>query len=286
MVGRFSTSSFFMFCSCAAFAMPQAAGAQDAVPQKERVSYSYRIGPQDLLEIRVFEEPELNVNLRVGEGGEIQLPLLGEFPVEGLGVSEVSRRLKLALEKTYLQRATVTVEVKEIHSRPIAVIGAVHSPGNLTVGGRISLLEALTQAGGLTANRGSVISVLRTADNGLSDQIEISIEELYSGRSLETNIPILPNDLISVSEKSRLVVYLLGEVNIPGDQVFEARERVTLLMALSRAGGLTDRASNKITIRRGEEPELKVSYKQVLSGRQKDPLLADQDVIWVRESFF
>ena len=143
----------------------------------------------------------------------------------------------------------------------------------------------MTLAGGLTAARGSVISVLRTADNGLSDQIEISIEELYSSRGLETNIPILPNDLILVSEESRLIVYFLGEVNEVASQEFEAGERVTLLRALSRAGGRTDRAADKITIRRGDE-ELVVSYKKVLRGRQEDPLLVDGDIIDIRESFF
>ncbi len=253
-------------------------------------SYAYIVGPGDLLQITVFEEDRLNVDLRVGEDGQIELPLLGGFSVEGLNPSEVARSLKASLEASYLQRASVSVVVLEANSRPISVMGAVRAPGNLNWTGRLTLLEALNAAGGLSTERGGVVTVLRTAENGLSAQIEISIEELLSGRRPETNIPIRGSDLINVPAETVTTIYLLGEVKSPGSLDFQSGERVTILMALARAGGLTDRAANKITLRRedgeGGTIDLTFNYKHVLSGKEDDVALQNQDLIWIKESFF
>lgn len=257
--------------------------------QARRTLRSYRIGPKDLVQVRVFEEPDLNVERRVAVDGTILLPLVGELLVEGMTEAELSSVLEGTLEESYLQRATVTVEVIEIQSNPISVIGAVQRPGRLNVAGQLTLLEALNEAGGLTATSGDLIRVLRTADNGLTDQVEISIDDLLSGQRPQVNISIFPNDLISVPGESTMTIYLLGEVGKRGEQTFDGGERVTLLMAISRAGGLTDRAANKITIKRSDgadAEELVVNYKQVLKGKVPDVLLRDRDLIIVRESFF
>ena len=97
---------------------------------------SYRVGPKDLLEIRVFEVSTLNVERRVSDQGSITLPLLGELAVEGRTEEQVAAALKASLEKEYLQRATVSVQVIEFRSRPISVLGAVNKPGNLQLSGR------------------------------------------------------------------------------------------------------------------------------------------------------
>ena len=134
-------------------------------------STGYRIGPKDLIEIKVFEVPELNIERRVSEEGTINLPLIGDVPVKGLTDVELAARLKALLESKYVQRASVSVQVREFRSAPISVIGAVKQPGNLAFSGRWTLLEALSAAGGLTEDHGDKIYVLRRAENGLSDQI-------------------------------------------------------------------------------------------------------------------
>ncbi|HTQ78594.1 MAG TPA: polysaccharide biosynthesis/export family protein, partial [Thermoanaerobaculia bacterium] len=105
---------------------------------------AYRIGPRDLVEVRVFEVPELNVQRRVAEDGTINLPLLGDVQVRNQTEAEVTQSLKILLEAKFVQRASVDFKVLEFRSRPISVIGAVKQPGPLGFSGRWTLLEALT----------------------------------------------------------------------------------------------------------------------------------------------
>lgn len=251
---------------------------------------SYRIGPRDEVAIRVFEEPKLNVDLRVDDDGTIRLPLVGRVNAAGLTEDELTLRLKEVLEQELLQRASVSVEVLEYRSRPISVLGAVRNPGTLNTSGRLTLLEALTAAGGLSSSHGEEVHVLRRASNGLTDQIEIPIRELLVQADPDVNIPIFANDLVNVPAAVEVTIYCLGEVSSPGAISFMSTQRVTLLAAIARAGGLTDRASKKLLIKRqrpeGETEEIQVNYKRIVSGREPDPELEPGDVIVVKESFF
>ncbi len=258
--------------------------------QVKATSKTYRVGPKDLLEIRVFEEPTLNVERRVEDDGNISLPLLRELAVEGLTEEQVAQRLKTALEKDYLQKATVSVQVIEFRSRPISVLGAVNKPGNLQLSGRWTLLEALTDAGGLAANHGNEVHVLRRAENGLSDRLTIDLDNLLVRADQRLNIPLFANDVITVPTAADLTIYFMGEVSRAGAVTFKSTARVTLLTAIAQAGGLTDRASNRITVKRlredGTRKEIVINYKNLLAGKAPDLPLENQDLILVKESFF
>jgi len=252
-------------------------------------SAGYRVGPKDLLEIKVFEVPELNIERRITEDGTINLPLIGEFPVAGLTVNEVASRLEALLEAKYVQRASVAVQVREFRSKPIAVLGAVRQPGNLAFSGRWTLLEAISAAGGVADAHGDTIHVLRRADNGLTDQISIPVDDLVLRADPDANIPIFANDVINVLPRIEVTVFCVGEVKSPGAQSFQSTDRITLLTAIARAGGLTDRASKKIQIKRrdrdGREREFEVDYRRILSGKDADVPLEGGDVLVVKESF-
>lgn len=249
---------------------------------------AYRVGPRDLLDIRVYEDAKLNGERRVSEAGIINLPLLGDVGVAGKTTPEISEALKKTLEEKYMQRASVDVQVLEYRSRPISVIGAVKNPGNLGFSGRWTLLEALTAAGGLADNHGGLVHILRRPDNGLSDQVTISLDDLLLRADPRVNIPIFANDLINVPASVLVTVYCLGEVEKPGAMSFKSNERITVLSAIAQAGGLTDRASDKIRIRRlgGTGQEILVDYKKVVAGKEPDVELKQGDVIVVKESFF
>lgn len=266
------------------------AAAQGAAPSASAPSSGYRIGPKDLLDIRVLELQDMNGEFRVSENGTVNLPYLEEVMVTGQTDVELAARLKAELERKLLQRASVSVQVREFRARPIAVIGAVQQPGNLAFAGRWTLLEAITAAGGLNATHGRNVYVLRKADNGLADQIAIDLDDLFLRADPRVNIPIFPNDLINVSAPLEVTIYFLGEVSAPGAMTFKSTERVTLLAAIARAGGLTDRAARRIVIRRedaaGKAQEIVVDYKKVLSGKTADVALREGDVVVVKESFF
>jgi polysaccharide export outer membrane protein len=274
-------SAFLAAGATAAAAADQASGAP-----------GYLIGPRDKLQIQVFEMPELNqVERRVSADGTISLPPpVGDIQVAGLTSIEVAQRLKTLLEARYAQRATVDVTVQEFLSRPISVIGAVRKPGALEVPGRWTLLEALTASGGVAEGRGSELHVLRRADNGLSDQVSISLDDLLVRADPRVNIPLRANDLVNVPAAVDVVVYCLGAVKNPGAVNFKSTERTTLLAAIARSGGLTDRASKTLRIKRADAaagtPEVAADYQRILAGKDADVELHNGDVVVVKESFF
>ncbi len=241
---------------------------------------TYRLGPKDLVRIQVFEVPELNVETRISEAGTANLPLIGDVPASGLTGTELAERLKQLLESRYVNRASVSVQVVEFRSRPITVIGAVKTPGNLAFPGRWTVLDALAAAGGLDDNHGDLIYVLRRAENGLSAQVEIPVAALLVEGDPEVNVPAR----VDVS------VYCLGEVRQPGAITFRSTDRITLLAVLARAGGMTDRATNKVLVRRRDGDtlggELTVDYKRVLAGKEPDVALGEGDVVVVKEALF
>lgn len=282
---KIAVQSLVLLLACAVVLGAQ--GTQNGTQGKDP---AYRIGSRDLLDIRVYEDESLNGQRRVSEAGVVNLPLLGDVAVAGKTTAEVSQILKRLLEEKYMQRASVDVQVLDFRSRPISVIGAVKQPGNLGFSGRWTLLEALTAAGGVTENHGNVVHVLRRADNGLSDQVTINLDDLLLRADPKANIPIFANDLINVPGTVEITVYCLGEVARPGALTFKSSERITVLTAIAHAGDLTNRASSRILIKRADAAdgpsEITVDYKKILAGKEPDVELRHGDVIRVKESFF
>ncbi|HEV2722762.1 MAG TPA: polysaccharide biosynthesis/export family protein [Thermoanaerobaculia bacterium] len=248
------------------------------------------IGPRDVLDIRVFQDPNLNTHAVVTDDGKISFPLVGKVEVSGLRPAQVEQVLAQALSK-YYQKADVTVLVLEAGNRPISVIGAVMHPGRINATGNLTLLQAITQAGGLAPGYGKTVYVLRSAPNGLTDQIAIDIEDLMVNGNPDLNLPLRPNDVVNIPVESQINIYLLGEVMRPGKVQFRRSQSPTLLQALADAGGPTDRAAAKCVIKRkngatGKEESIIIDYRRILNGKAPDVALMDDDTIFVRESVF
>lgn len=273
-----------LVCAVPAVAPPAAA---QSPPQ---VASSYRLGAADRVRVTVAEAPQLGFTGALSPAGTITVPVVGEVPAAGLTAAELAAELERRLEADYLARATVTVEVLEVQARSVSVLGAVKSPGTYGFAGDWTLLEAIGAAGGLAADRGNTVRVVRRADNGLSDQIELPLADLVDRADARLNLPVLPNDVIHVERATKVTIYLLGEVASAGAMELPSTERTTLLTAIARAGGLTDRASPRITIKRhgpdGRITDFQVHYKRILSGRDPDVELAHGDIVLVEESFF
>lgn len=256
----------------------------------QQATGEYRLGPKDLLEIKVFEIPELNLERRVSDAGTLVLPLLGEFSVTGMTASEVHDKLEAMLTAKYVNRANVSIVIKEFANKPLSIVGAVERPGSLPVSGRYSLLQAISAAGGLSATAGKRIYVLRKAENGLTDSLEINTDDLFRGSSQMWNIPVFPSDVVNVPARSTVKVYCMGAVSKPGDLEFYSDDRISLLSVIAKAGGLTDRASKEIHIKHrnaeGKDVETKADYRRIVSGKVPDPTLQPDDVVVVQESFF
>jgi polysaccharide export outer membrane protein len=247
------------------------------------------IGPRDFIEVKVFQDPTLNTKMTVTDDGRINMPLIGKIDVSGLTPNEVETRIKKLLEAGYLAKADVSVTVLEAGSKPISVIGAVTRPGRIGITGNITLIQAITQAGGLANGYGRTLYVLRTAANGLTEQIAIDIDDLMVNGNPDLNLPLRANDVINVPVDSSINIYVLGEVMHPGSVQFRRSQTPTLLQLLAAAGGPTDRASKQVIVKRvvgGSEKTFRYDFKKIIDGRQNDVVLQDGDTIVFKESFF
>lgn len=247
------------------------------------------VGPRDVLEIRVLEDTTMNGRATVTDDGFIILNVVGKVQVAGLTSTQIEGKLEALLEADILTRATVSVQVMEFASKPISVVGAVVRPGRIGATGSTTLIQAITQAGGLTTGHGRELYVLRTGRTGLSEQVVIDIDELMVRGNPDLNIPLAPNDLVNVPVDTPIAIYMLGEVMRPGKVEFRSSQTPTLLQAISAAGGQTDRASKTAIITRranGREERIEVNYRAVLSGRRKDEILRDNDTVYIKEALF
>ena len=258
---------------------------QSMVPQPNAIASDAPLGPRDVIEIHVFQDSSLNVRSTVSDDGAINMPPIGRILVGGLTLPQIEQRIKSLLEAKYLNKADVTVDLIEAGSKPISVIGAVNRPGRIAATGNMTLMQAITSAGGLISGYGRNLYVLRTAPNGLTEQIAIDIDDLMVNGNADVNIPLRANDVINIPIESMINVYVLGEVMKPGKVQFRGSQRPTLLQALAEAGGPTDRASRTVLLKRGADTK-SLNYVKIVDGHTQDIVLADGDTIFLKGSFF
>ena len=233
----------------------------------EQDSHDYVIGPRDVLQIQVFNQPDLSGQYTVEIDGSLSFPLIGRLLAAQQTVRAFEERLLERLSAGYFKSPRVSVAVTEYNSRRVFIIGEVRQPGAYPLAGAMSVIELLALAGGTTqfasgealALRGgpeATEPVLPTEDEGAS-KIRINLEALEDG-DLSQNVNLLHGDTIFVLRTE--VVYVFGEVRNPGQ--YPIRSGMTVLQALSLAGGATEFAAlNRIRIVRsvdGEQTEQQV----------------------------
>src|SRR5262245_52683605 len=197
------------------------------------------LGNEDLLEISVFEIPELNRTVRVSEKGTISVPLLGEIPAGGLTRGQLERDLRERLAEKYVRDPQVSVFVREYGSKRVFVLGAVARSGSYEMLGPRSLLHVLAAAGGLTEEAGSEIYVIRSREDGTVESSAVKVEDLMSSHDPKLNVAMQPGDIVSVPIEHMLFVYVDGAVRNPGRIDQPAGRSLTLLQAIAKAGGAT-----------------------------------------------
>jgi len=255
----------------------------------------YEIGPEDLLEITVFEVEALNQTVRVSFQGNISLPLLGTLRVKGLTASELEREIRDLLAERYLQDPHVTVFVKEYRSRRISVIGAVEKPDVYTVTGQKTILDMLATAGGLKEDAGSMLFLIRPppaeGEAVKSDEdptqetprtFVVDLEELLVKGNLDLNLQLMHGDVINVPVGGK--VFVGGEVWHPGGFPLKG-ERMTVSQAIVLAGGIKPTAHGPGTkiFRYSEEgvgkKVLSVNASAILKGKAEDIYVEESDII-------
>ena len=237
------------------------------------------MGEGDVLELKVYENPDLSTTVRVSSGNTIRVPLLGEISVEKLTVSQVAAKIESLFADGYLVSPQVDVFITEHRSKKALILGQIKSPGQYELRGRVTFLEFISKAGGLTEDAGSTATIKRTNDSGAkSDQIVLDLEKLIKKGDATLNVLIQDNDTVYISKAD--TYYVSGEVKKPDSYKFEPN--LSVIKAITKAGGFSKIASKgKVRIIRKVNGE-KTVYENV---NMDEPVLPD-DVIVVPESFF
>jgi polysaccharide export outer membrane protein len=252
----------------------------------------YQIGPEDLLEITVFNIADASggvtprtTKVRVSQEGLISLPLIGDIKVAGLTSSGLERELKRQYDK-YIYDPQVGVLVTE-HRQRVSVIGAVSKAGVLDLTGPKTVIEILSMAGGVTDKAGTQVHIYREGPNGRETHV-IDLLVLASNASLINAdnaglivMPVQSGDVINVLPAG--MFFVDGAVNRPGS--YPLGSHYSLSQALATAGGVNrDLYSSGITIFRqgasGVEP-INVDLNEVVAGSTIDPQIEANDVILV-----
>lgn len=260
----------------AAQAVPQAATPTTAVPNTRPADYV--LGPGDVVKISVFQNPDLTVETRVSESGEISYPLIGGVKVGGLTLQAaenlVAQRLR---EGNFILKPQVNMLLVQIRGNQVAVLGQVNRPGRYpleTFTMRVSDMIAI--AGGV-GPQGSDTVVLVGMRNGQTFRREIDISALFQ-QGLGADLTLSGGDVLYVPRQQTFYIY--GEVQKAGS--YRLEREMTVMQALATGGGLTPRGTVKgIRIhRRNAKGQI-----ETIEPRMEDAVRPD-DVLLVRESLF
>lgn len=247
----------------------------------------YRLGPGDVIDIELLGSVEGPQGTFVGPDGKIYFHLLPGQQVWGLTLGETQRLLEHRLAQ-YEQNPRVSITLREVHSRRVSVLGRVVRPGIFPLSQPMTVLEAISRAGGLFTSRmsGSTEEMadlhhsFLIRDNRL---VPIDFNALIRGGDTSQNIYLKPDDFIYLPSALGSEVYVLGAVYQPRAVPF--KDQVTLLTAIAHCRGLTEEAKPKrVAIVRGSlhQPTIAtVDAQAILSGQKPDILLKPKDIVYI-----
>jgi polysaccharide export outer membrane protein len=272
-----------------------------------------RLGHDDLVEVSVFEIPELSAIARVTAAGTVVLPYVGLIEAARKTPQELAKTIEDALRAKYVNDPHVTVFVREYASQPVSIIGAVKMPGIYQIKGQKSLLDVLAMAQGLNENAGKEIHVMRRKSLGGESALDavtkgsvqgqpgdgvvvksdphletativIDSVDLFRNGNAALNIPIHAGDVVNVLNAGS--IFVVGELQRPGESILHYGRSVTVTQAIALGGGLTkDAKKTQAFIIRphadGTKEQIPLNIAKVLDGSHADPLLLANDVLFV-----
>lgn len=252
-----------------------------------------RIGRNDLVGISVYDSPELTRAFRVDPDGMLRLPMLKQ-PIQAAGLypAELESAIRTALtsEQVFVD-PVVSVSIAEYRSRPISVSGAVKSPVSFQAAGTVTLLDAISQAGGLTEDAGSEILVSRPqvgADGNSTSLVQrIPVRGLLDGEDASLNMSLKGGEEIRIPLAGRF--YVVGQVKRPGEFLIRSGAESSVLKALALSEGLDHYSGNIAYIYRIEagskgKNEIPIELKKIMTRKAPDvPLLAN-DVFYIPQA--
>lgn len=254
----------------------------------QSTSTDYAIGPQDVLAIVVFDQPDLSGKYAVEIDGSFTFPYVGRVKAGGLTIRAFEKELRTRLADGFFKDPQVAVSVESYRSQRIFVTGEVRMPGAFPLTGELTLLDAIAKAGFTTIDASDEITVIRggrgagpaaltTTAPDAKTLVTVSLKALQGETAVAQNILLQDGDTVLVGRAEPVFVY--GQVKNPGS--YPIRSETTVLQALSLAGGATAvGAVNRIRLIRVVNGERK-EYRATLTD-----VVQPGDTLTVPERFF
>ncbi|HEB76737.1 MAG TPA: hypothetical protein ENJ04_10320 [Nitrospirae bacterium] len=274
--------NILVFLTVLVFTWSGTSFAQVAQPDK-----NYVLGPEDVIEIRVWGNDDLNRTVEISKEGSFTFPLIGRVKANGYTVFEVERLLTEKLSDGYLVAPQVNVSIVQYRSQKVFVLGEVRKPGRYMIKGKTNVLELISEAGGPTEMAADTITIMRSGsniapggsgllqDDGKNEVITLKFDDVASSKGVAFYVE--SGDTVYIARAPRF--FVTGEVVRPGE--FRWEEGITVRGAISMAGGPTDRgAVNRAKIIRSTNGE-----ERQIRPEMNDPVMPD-DVVKVPESYF
>jgi polysaccharide export outer membrane protein len=249
----------------------------------------HKIHTADLVGVSIYGEPDLTRTVRVDSDGAIRLPLLErKVKADGLMPEELEKAVAEAFQaEQILVNPFVTVTVVEYHTLlPVSVAGAVRSPITFEPIAKVTLLEALTRAGGLAPEAGPEILISRPSKDATEAPLtqRVLVRALIDAADPAANLTLQGGEEIRVPEAGK--VFVVGNVKMPGAFTVHDASDTTVLKVIALTQGLAPYASNEAYIYRreagsGSQNEIAVDLNRIMQRKSPDvPLLAN-DILYV-----
>jgi polysaccharide biosynthesis/export protein len=255
------------------------AKASDAAQESSDQPTEVKLGPGDLIEVNVYNVPELTSKTRVSLAGDIYLPLIDYVHVDGLTLEEAQSVIEKRLtDGGFVRSPHVTIFVDEAASQGVTVLGEVMKPGIYPDVSDHKLYEVISLAGGFTVSASRKIAVIR---RGLPEPIRIDLPRNLADE-LSGNIEILPGDTITVPRAP--IIYVVGDVGRPSGLLVD-NGTLTVLQAIALAGGTNHTAKLSGSRILHKTPagvvETKIEIKKMLEAKAPDVTLQADDILFI-----
>jgi polysaccharide export outer membrane protein len=255
---------------------------KDAPPATAGDQSAIAIGPGDLLDITVFDVPELVLKVRVDVSGCVSLAFIGDLKLAGMTVGDAQRLIARELVARQLVKdPQVSIFIEEFATQGITVYGEVNTPGIYPLMGPHHLYDVISAAGGLTLKSGRTVTVLHAGQRDHPEVVDLATESAGKNPLEHANVPVYPGDTIIVSK----AVYVLGEVNKPGAFLMEDNTSISVLKATAMAGGTTKLASLKgsMILRKSlaGTSQTRIPLDKIYHGKASDLQLHAEDIVFI-----
>lgn len=240
----------------------------------------YRLGPGDMVEVNVYNAPDLSAKLRIADDGNLYLPLIGYVHVAGLTPQESQGVIETRLDKGgFVRDPHVSLMLDQSGLQGVNILGSVARPGVYPANGGSHLLDLISAAGGFAIDAGRSVSITRHDESSTPVTVELARNVVGSG---ENNLPVFSGDTVFVHKAE--VIYVVGDVARPAG-IYIDRDNITVLQALAMAGGPTHEAKlNGARIVRKDAKgtnEIPLALKKILRAQAPDISLQPNDILFV-----